>query len=203
MVTQHPQLNGCESEQTLGDAEGQGSLGCCSPWGHKESDTTQRLNNKPQQSNILKTIWQGRSHRVKSWTNSVRCASSTESVQRVPCTRSTSNTGGREHASAESLLILLFYCIFWFKIGKGVRQDCILSPCLFNLYAEYIMRNTGLEETQTGIKILFYLFAFILFMQYSIDSLQCGISISNVLLIFVLSSTEYGGRVTGDGNSLL
>ena len=40
----------------------------------------------------------------------------------------------------------------WFQIGKGVRQDCILSPCLFNLYAEYIMRNTGLEEAQTGIK---------------------------------------------------
>ena len=39
------------------------------------------------------------------------------------------------------------------KIGKGVRQDCILSPCLFNLYAEYIMRNAGLEEAQAGIKI--------------------------------------------------
>ena len=41
----------------------------------------------------------------------------------------------------------------WFQIGKGVHQGCILSSCLFNLYAEYIMRNAGLEETQTGIKI--------------------------------------------------
>ena len=40
----------------------------------------------------------------------------------------------------------------WFQIGKGVHQGCISSPCLFNFYTEYIMRNTGLEETQAGIK---------------------------------------------------
>ena len=43
--------------------------------------------------------------------------------------------------------------IDWFQIGKGVRQGCILSPCLFNLYAEYIIRNAGLDEAYTGIKI--------------------------------------------------
>ena len=41
----------------------------------------------------------------------------------------------------------------WFQIGKGVRQGCILSPCLFNFYAEYIMRNAGLEEAQAGTRI--------------------------------------------------
>ena len=41
----------------------------------------------------------------------------------------------------------------WFQIGKGVQQRCILSPCLFNLYAEYIMRNAGLEDAQAGTKI--------------------------------------------------
>ena len=41
----------------------------------------------------------------------------------------------------------------WLKMGKGVHQGCILSPCLFNFYAEYILRNSGLEEAQAGIKI--------------------------------------------------
>ena len=46
----------------------------------------------------------------------------------------------------------MFYCIFSFKIGKGVRQGYVLSPCLFNLYAEYIMQNASLDDSQAGIK---------------------------------------------------
>ena len=48
---------------------------------------------------------------------------------------------------------LYIFTTDWFQIGKGVRQGCILSPCLFNFYAEYIMRNAGQEEAQAGIKI--------------------------------------------------
>ena len=57
--------------------------------------------------------------------------------------------------SVDTLLLLFIghRTTDWFQIGKGVRQGCILSPCLFNLYAEYIMRNAGLEEAQAGIKI--------------------------------------------------
>ena len=53
----------------------------------------------------------------------------------------------------ETTVRTLYGTTDWFKIGKGVCQGCMLSPCLFNLYAEYIMRNAGLEEAQAGIKI--------------------------------------------------
>ena len=57
------------------------------------------------------------------------------------------------YAGQEATVRTLHGTTDWFQIGKGVRQGCILSPCLFNFYAEYIMRNAGLEETQAGIKI--------------------------------------------------
>ena len=57
------------------------------------------------------------------------------------------------HAGQESTVRTGQGTTDWFQIGKGVHQGCILSPCLFNLYAEYIMRNIGLDEAQAGIKM--------------------------------------------------
>ena len=64
--------------------------------------------------------------------------------------RSTNNI---KYASQEATVRTGHGTTDWFQIGKGVHQGCIFSPCLFNLYVEYIMRNTGLDEAQAGIKI--------------------------------------------------
>ena len=58
----------------------------------------------------------------------------------------------RKQAEKQQLALSMERQMDWFKIEKGVHQGCILSPCLFNLYAEYIMRNAGLDEAQAGIK---------------------------------------------------
>ena len=60
---------------------------------------------------------------------------------------------GNLYAGQEATVRTVHGTTDWFEIGKGAGQGCILSPCLFNLYAEYIMKNTGLEEAQAGIKI--------------------------------------------------
>ena len=57
------------------------------------------------------------------------------------------------YAGQEATVRTGYETMDWFQIGKGVRQGCILSPCLFNLYAEHIMQNSGLDEAQAGIKI--------------------------------------------------
>ena len=57
------------------------------------------------------------------------------------------------YAGQEAIVRTGHGTIDWFQIGKGVHQGCMLSPCLFNFYAEFIMRNTGLDEVKAGIKI--------------------------------------------------
>ena len=59
----------------------------------------------------------------------------------------------RESSDRGTVLRTVHVTTDWFQIGKGICQDCILSPCLFNLYSEYIMQNAGLYEAQAGIKI--------------------------------------------------
>ena len=60
---------------------------------------------------------------------------------------------GNMYAGQEAMVRTEYGTIDWFQIGKGICQGCILSPCLFNLYAEYIMQNAGWDEAQAGIKI--------------------------------------------------
>ena len=76
-----------------------------------------------------------------------------EKSGRRACTTGCSVAAQKMQAGQEATVRTGHGTTDWFHIGKGVCQGCILSPCLFNLYAEYIMRTAGLKETQTGIKI--------------------------------------------------
>ena len=140
----------------LGESQGQRSLADPSKWGCKESDKTEHAI-IPMQPQIPLD-----SH-TQCW-NRVRYdyAKAFDCVDHNKLWKILKEMGIPDH------LICLLRNLYagqevtvrtghgtkdWFQIGKGVRQGYILSPCLFNLYAEYIMRNAGLEETQAGIKI--------------------------------------------------
>ena len=76
-----------------------------------------------------------------------------ENSERDGNTRPPDLTPEKLYASQEATVRTGHGTTDWFPIGKGICQGCILSPCLFNLYAEYIMKNAGLEEARAGIKI--------------------------------------------------
>ena len=143
MAGWHHWVNGRESEWTPGVGDGQGGPACCDSWGRKESDTTERLN----------------------WTE-LNCfidyAKAFDCVDHNKLWKILKAMGIPDHlicltknlcAHQEATVRTGHGTTDWFQIGKRVRQSCILSPCLFNFYAEYIMRNAGLEEAQAGIKI--------------------------------------------------
>ena len=115
-----------------GKSHGQKSLAGYHPWHHKESDTTKH------------TCISHSHHYIKCF----RCYS-TQGNQPDHLTCLLRNL----YAGQEATVRTGRGTTDWFQIGKGVRQGCILSPCLFNFYAEYIMRNAGLEEARAGIKI--------------------------------------------------
>ena len=84
----------------------------------------------------------------------------------------------------------------WLQIGKGVHQGCILALCLFNLYAEYIMRNTGLEEPQSGIKIAG---TNINNLRYADDSTLMAMAPHSSILAWKIPWTEEPGRIQSMG----
>jgi len=89
----------------------------------------------------------------------------------------------------------------WFQIGKGVRQGCILSPCSFNLYAEYIMRNAGLEEAQAGIKIAG---RNINYLRYADDTILMAESeeLKSLLMKVKEESEKVGLKLTSEKNNI-
>jgi len=117
VVRWHHRLNAHEFESTPAVGDGQGGLACCSPWRRKELDMTE-------------------------WSQHTVEKSSGDEIPDHP-TCLVRNL----YADQEATVRTGHGTTDWFQIGKGVRQGCVLSPCLFNLHAEYIMRNSGLDET--------------------------------------------------------
>ena len=80
----------------------------------------------------------------------------------------------------------------WFQTGKGVHQGCILSPCLFILYAEYIMRNAGLEETQAGIKIVRRNISNLIYADNTLPMAECKEELKSLLMKVKEESEKVG-----------
>ena len=165
MVGWHHRLDGHEFEQALRVGEGQGSLVCCSPWDHKEPT---ELNWGDLKWSLFFCLL----YFVLPPLKRMGCLSGC--WYPLPVFRSCFVEvdlsiqmifwwicGGEsglpilflQYAGQEATVRTGHWTTDWFQIGKAVRQDCILSPCLFNLYVEYIKWNSGLDEAQAGIKI--------------------------------------------------
>ena len=157
MVAWHHQLNTHGFGWILGVGDGQGGLVCRGSWGHKESDTTERLNwtellDHRKNKRVLENIYIC----FIDYTKAFDC------VDHNRLWKILENKGIPDHhtcllrnldAGQEATDRTDHGTMDWFQIGKGARQSCILSPCLFNVYAEHIMRNAGLDEAQAGIKV--------------------------------------------------
>ena len=143
----------------------------CSPWGRKESDTTERLHftslrkgrgTRDQIANIHWIIEKAREFQKNIYLCFIDYAKAFDCVDHNKLWAILKEMGIPDHltcllrnlyAGQEATVRTGHGTTAEFRKGKGVRQGCILLPCLFNFYAEYIMRNAGLEEAQAGIKI--------------------------------------------------
>ena len=171
MVGWHHRINGHDLEKALVVCDGQGGLACCIPWGRKESDMTERLNwteagfrksrgTEDQIANIHWIIEKAREFQKSIC--SIDYAKAFHGVDHNKLWKTLKEMGIPDHltcllknlyAGQEVTVRTGHGTTDWFQIGKGVRQGRILSPCIFNLYAGYIMQNAGLDEAQAGIKI--------------------------------------------------
>ena len=118
-----------------------------SPWGHKELDMTERLNKTVLEKHLFLLFRLRQSLRLCGSPQLWKILKEMGIPDYLTCLLR------NLYAGQEATVRTGHGTTDWFQIGKGVCQGCILSPCLFNLYAEYILRNTRLDEAQAGIKI--------------------------------------------------